>query len=561
MAFGLTSAGFNKAALTDILNQLNTNTQAVFGPVNVAPDSVFGQYNGIIAEAIADVWDLAELVYASQYALSALGVSLDAVAELNNLTRLGATSSSATAIMTGAQATSIPQNTEVRQANTDEIFRTAFSATLDIANVLKVTLSINDVASQPHTVTIQRLGTPDVAVSSSLVSTENNIMIDLRDQINLNGTYLAELNPTNTNQLVICNTSADDIESFGILIGASVDVEEQWTPVTVEAVNTGSLPVPAGSINTIETPIVGLNAVDNLSAGTEGRDVETDDEFRVRRKKSLQVVGAGTIPSIEARLVEEVESVAVATVKDNRNDVTDADGRPPHSFEAIVTFSPDTPANRQLIADKLWEVGPAGIETFGTITEQVTDSAGDLHIVKFSQPTIKYIHINLAITLNAEEVFPTNGEDAIKANLAEFGNSLNTGEDCLRQRFYSAIYAVAGVKDITLFEFAATENPGDTPAVLATETVTGNPETSLYDLSAAQLITDGVITGMVVKDSSGSPLSSVRNLNSETQFRADSDQFSVSDVLEFGGFGEVNIGINANEIARFDVARIALIIN
>jgi len=93
MAFGLTDSGFNKKTLTDVLAEIEANVIASFGAVNQAPDTAMGQYNGIIAEVASDLWDLADLVYASQYALSAKGISFDSVAELNNLTRLKKTPS------------------------------------------------------------------------------------------------------------------------------------------------------------------------------------------------------------------------------------------------------------------------------------------------------------------------------------------------------------------------------------------------------------------------------------------------------------------------------------
>jgi len=559
MTFGLLDTGFNKKTLTDVKEEIDANVAAVFDAPNVDPDSVFGQYNGIIAEVASDLWDLADLVYGSQYALSANGTSLDAVAELNNLTRLNATSSSVTVILEGTNLTTIPPGTEFRQDTADQVFQTIQDVQLDQAVLLKVLFSVNDFATSPHTIDISTVAGTD-NFSSSVVSSELDVLNDFQTQINTTGNHNAVVDVDNLT-LTITNILVSDLTTFGVVFDATMTIDEQWTPVVVEAINTGPLPIPVNSIQSIETPVVGLNSVDNLIVGTQGRDLETDDDFRIRRKQSIRVVGAATVPAIEARLVEDVEAVVSATVKDNRTDIVDANGRPPHSYEAIITFSPDTAEVRQEIADKIFEVGAAGIETFGGITEQVTDSSGDLVTINFSQPTDKFLHIKTNITLNPEEVFPANGIDAIKQALADFGNDLKAGDDAIRQRFFNSIYSVSGVKNIELFNFAVTKLSGDTPSFFAFEGITNEPSAGLYDLSAATLITSGVVTGMVVRDVLDDEIiTTVKQLLSETQFRGAIDAFNVSDTVEFGGFGEINIAINENEIARFDVSRISVTI-
>lgn len=559
MAFGLTDSGFNKKSLADILADMNARVEAIFGPANVAPDSVFGQFNGIMAEVAGDIWDLADLTYTSQYALASKGVSLDSVAELNNLSRLAATSSSATVILDGDELTLVPAGTQVKQASTGEVFETASDITLAKANLLKAVISVNDFATAPHTIDITAGASTD-NYSSVVTSSAVAVLQDFETQINSGGNHKAVLD-ISAETLTITNILATNIISFEIAIDATLDLDEQWTPVAASAVNTGSLAVPTNSIQTIETPVAGLNSVDNLAAGVQGRDTETDDEFRVRRKQSLRVVGAATVPAMEARLVQELESVVSATVKDNRTDAVDSNGRPPHSFEAIITFSPNDAPTRQLIADKLWEIKPAGIETFGGITESVVDSTGDLQTINFSRPTDKYLHIICNITLNPEEVFPSDGLAAIGIALADFGNELRAGEDCIRQRFFNSVYSVSGVKDIPFFQFAVTENPGDTPGIIAAETITAEPFAGIYTMAGATIVTAGVVSGMVVRRGGpGIPITSVQQVTAEDQFTTADDPFNVSDSVEFGDFGETNIGINDNEIARFDTARIAVYI-
>ena len=485
MTTGLTDNGFIKKTLDQIKTDLEESILAVFGQANVAPDSVFGQIIGVVSEVVSDVWDLAELVYNSQYPNSANGVALDNVAELNNLRRLEATKSSAQCIVEGNSATIVPTGTQFKQSSTSEIFKTVQDVTITPANVLKIVLSVTTAGDAPYTVDITGiLGT------DSYTSTETaivDILEELADEINLGDIAFATVD---VQAETITITTYDSASSFAITIPtANLTIEEIWSPVTIEAVNAGKKPIPANTVNLIETPVSGLDQVDNLLVGTEGRNTETDDEFRLRRVQSLRVVGAATVPSIEARILQEVAGVSAVTVKDNRTDVVDGEGRPPHSFEVIATYIEGDPDIEQAIAEKIWEVGGAGIRTHGDISKTIIDSSGDSHIINFSKPENRYIHINVEITLYGEEIFPVGGEDAIAQALADYGNTLGVGEDVILQRFFGAIYSVTGVEDITLYEHADTTNPEDPPFYVTDNLEMASNQIARFDVTRIQVTT------------------------------------------------------------------------
>lgn len=452
---GLSPTGFVKETLPEILAKLNERTQEAFGAANTDPTSVFGQYNSIISEAVARLWELAEEEYHSQYALSATGVSLDAVAELNNITRLPATSTTVQAIVEATLGTVVPQGTQFRQSGTEEIFESIAEITVTQTGLLRCVISINDISNQPHTISIETTNVTD-NYSSILTASASDILDNLRTQINSIGKQNAELVDNTT--LVI--TATDNETPFNILVGASVTIDELWYPVNLEALNTGVLPVSINSISNIETPVAGLDAVDNLSTGVLGRNVETDDEFRVRRKLTLKVVGGASVPAIEARLVEEIPNVSSAIVKTNRTNVVDSEGRPPHSYEAIVVYPLGDTVTEQLIADKLWEVGPAGIETVGDITYSITDSTGELQTIKFSKPTDVLITVELEFEADSENTLPSDFTTAIKNAIVAFSNGSFpyvaaeqlVGKDVIVQKYFEPIYSIQGVGVITRLE-------------------------------------------------------------------------------------------------------------
>ena len=107
--------------------------QAAFGPdITTDEDSVFGQIISVFSDELATVWEGLEAVYDSQKPDAAEGVQLDDVADLNGVTRLAATASSVTGVLTGTPATVIPFGSLASVDPTDEQFSLLVAVTLDI---------------------------------------------------------------------------------------------------------------------------------------------------------------------------------------------------------------------------------------------------------------------------------------------------------------------------------------------------------------------------------------------------------------------------------------------
>ena len=159
----------------------------------------------------------------------------------------------------------------------------------------------------------------------------------------------------------------------------------------------GAVQAPAGTLTQIETPVSGWDSVTNALDAVIGNEIETDAAFRLRIQQSLQVIGAATVDAIRARLVNEVATVSDAFVFENDGDVVDGDGRPPHSFEAVVATV--SPALDQAVIDKIWEVKAAGIQTFGNITGTAEDSKGLFHSISYSHadPIDIWMHVEIKV--------------------------------------------------------------------------------------------------------------------------------------------------------------------
>ena len=84
---GMSPSGFEFATQAQLLTEIQQamRTSPALNPngrVNLAPDSVLGVLSAIVADKLAELWQLMQAVYSSQYRSGAEGASLDALADL-----------------------------------------------------------------------------------------------------------------------------------------------------------------------------------------------------------------------------------------------------------------------------------------------------------------------------------------------------------------------------------------------------------------------------------------------------------------------------------------------
>lgn len=151
-------------------------------------------------------------------------------------------------------------------------------------------------------------------------------------------------------------------------------------------------------------------------------------------------------------------------------------GRPPKSFEAVVEGGSDAD-----IALKIWQLKPAGILTFGNTHVVVTDSQGNPQGINFSRATPVYIWVDVVLTLNPQETFPTNGQELVSQAILAYGNTLGIGIDVLIQRVQAVIFSVPGIASATV-QLARTLSETDAPSFGSVDLIIGQTEISVWNL-------------------------------------------------------------------------------
>lgn len=446
----VTDTGFRKKTLQEIREELEIAIRVAFGDgVDFDPSGAFGQLVGLLSKREADLWDGAQEIYASRDPNSASGTALDDLASLTGVVRAEAQKTQAWVYLSGDEGTLVPAGSLMR-VNGGMQYALAEASYIGISGkVVKLVLSLSS-ASEGETYGFTTMGVP-VYYTAQNGDTAVQVLQALA------GMFYSGISVVGEN-LVIDDTHENQLEYAAFSNIQNLGIEEVTVLGRVEAVEAGEYQLPAGMLTEIVTPISGWTRVTNPLVGETGRDRESDAELRIRRAEYFGS-STSTEEAIRKQIMNRVAAVQALRVVSNRTNATDADGRPPKSFEVLA----DGGADKE-IAQVIWETQPAGIQSFGNVNAngttdpggegegiEVVDSFGEPHTVHFSRPTPIYLFVKVEYDLYDEERFPANGEALIKKAIAEWAvGQYDIGKDVIRKRLSVPVYSVSGVGDVVI---------------------------------------------------------------------------------------------------------------
>lgn len=155
---------------------------------------------------------------------------------------------------------------------------------------------------------------PTYAITYQTPASNNALTAALASVVNAGIQPVAAID--NMDGTITINADESDIP-FSIAVGTNLSITAQSTPVVFLSQDFGPIAAPINTLTEILTPISGWISINNLKAGVTGRFIETDSELRIRRNNSLRLLGAGTVESIRARLLQQVPGVISALVFEN----------------------------------------------------------------------------------------------------------------------------------------------------------------------------------------------------------------------------------------------------
>lgn len=470
----LTSSGWSAQRYTELVAALQQKLRDNISPsLDVSSTSVAGQINSIFAAAISDLNDLGQAVYDSGNRDKAEGKNLDDLAALISVTRLAASSTNGRIALTGTAGTTVSRGSYFIHKFSGERFLLQNDTVLGIASCTNVRFTVATVLpSTAYTIVVNNTNYTYNTSGSPSIAT---IIQGLESILALSSD--TSFSVANDSNMALVLTATNPINPIQVNATSYLSVANVTSLGTVVAENVGPVSGVADTINIIASPALGLTSATNPVDLSVGRNVETDEELRIRMTQSVQIAGKATVPAIEAAL-RNLSGVTLARVVENTTMYSDASGRPAKSFEAVVVGG-----NDQDIGDTLWDVKPAGIETFGNTLVVVVDANSNEQGVKFSRPVNQYIHVQVTYSLYDEESFPSTGEATIKQAIVDYGSSLGVGVDAIAKRFYGKVYtSVSGIEDLNI-SFGVTEEPGDVPSGYTSVIEIGEVQIANFDLS------------------------------------------------------------------------------
>lgn len=464
MSFGITETGFVAKRLADIKAEREAELKEALGDaINLLPSSVLGQIVGIQSEREAKLWELAEAVYNSQYPNTSSGVPLDNVVSITGITRQPGVQSRATLDFFGTPGTIIPAGA-VFSVENDPTSRFVLEAGITLGNTVNEIQTINFSAvpdagsfrltynnNEDTTLLAFTATSLDIQNALNALSSLSSVVVAGDFSSGFTVTFESDDGGQPQPLLVVTDNTLEENSNSITTTVIEVTQGQSNASAIVFAETVGEISAPSRSLTVIENPITGLDSVSNVEDAILGRDIESDEDLKLRRAQSLQRAGAGTLGAIVS-IIADLEGVTAVVGFENITFI-ELLGRPPKSFEIVVDGS-----DLQTLANAIWENKPAGIETFGSITEGIIDSQGFPQNVKFSRPTDVDIYVEVDLTVNSD--FPSNGLDTAQAQIIAFGNALGIGADIIV--FPQLICALNDIPGITDVAFRIAKSPGPT---------------------------------------------------------------------------------------------------
>ncbi|MGH8817491.1 MAG: hypothetical protein ACREX5_12935, partial [Achromobacter pestifer] len=377
MAYGVTPDGFVRPRLPEIRQEIVADLRARMqsagfnGAVETRPDSITGLLIDTFAEREATLWEQAEGVYYAMYPGSATGVSLDRAVSFTGVSRYGNEPTRAYVVLYGVAGATVPTGALVRHRASQNLWMVSADTKILAGAAADITLQPTVAANADYRVSIE--GRP-YAYASGPTTNLPQILAGLVTALSASG-----LDVSSDGAAVRIHT--DGRLAVAVTWSDKLALIRMGSPALVQTAGASTEAAAVGDLNGVVTQVDGWTAVDNLQAGVAGRLAENAAELRARYPTGLFRLGAATLPSIGPNVRDRVAGVRTVKVFMNNTDQPDASGRPPHSVHAVVDGGLDDE-----VADAIFRVVAAGIDTHGQQAVVVKDADGADQMIRFDRP-------------------------------------------------------------------------------------------------------------------------------------------------------------------------------
>lgn len=378
--YGLTDSGFSLPALDSLIEETKTSLKATFGETfNTQSNSIADKLTSILNEREYQIYLLAASVFSAQTMQGAEGIYLDDLLGKRGIYRRGKTRGSGSIEMTVNNT--VPYNM-VYSSAAWSIDSGNFALTRDTqvaGNVIAQKITNQDLVLGNYRLSIQNVNDQSVQNLSLTLADKTPNSQALNTFLSTIKRFIVDNTILSNNDRILIDSVEGSIyigyNTSKELIGLASRVDFRTSPMVgdktitmdVRAVEAGAISREANTVTAITPTPSGFVSMTNLREFSDGSDVESDNEYRIRAATTANTASAATRPAILARLLNTVEGVEKVKIFANNTDKTNAKGIPPYKFEVVVYGG-----STEDISVALYETIALSNVTYGTTFFDVT---------------------------------------------------------------------------------------------------------------------------------------------------------------------------------------------
>lgn len=489
MTYGMTENGIVIKTLDQIKEEHEAKWKSAFGEsFDLSAESPAGQMIAFTAESEFEIWELVEDVVNQLNPMTATGVMLDLCCALVGVKReLSKPSYLYGQAFFGTEGTVIPAGTELSvPADSTKVYATENDITIGagVDEIHNLQFSVLP-TSGTFRLKINAELTDEIDITSSveeMAEVVNGLMAIEECEVTQvsNYNYLFNLGKVEVETFVIYSNDVVDSQGNGVtLTSTQTSTGEYQATGNLVATENGAKTAFSYSLTAINNPVTGLTRTFNPEDSTAGADVETDEQLRIRRDKSLSI-GKATPEAIRTALLNGVPNLDDVKVVENVEDIADSVGRPPHSFETYVTYQSVSDDDIANIHELIKEYKGAGIRAYGKNVKTITDVDGQPRDIGYSVPENVNIYLDVDISVTSD--YPSNGDTLLKQAIVEWGNDLGVGKSVIVFPELMRAFDIDGIYDVNV-RIGKSADPTSDNNILIGNGVDSEVEVSKWDTS------------------------------------------------------------------------------
>ena len=450
--YGITETGLRIKRFDTILSEINAFQTEGFGvQVGANTRSFLNTLNTIVADKIAELWELGADIYHNLSPMSAEGAALDNAVQFGGNSREKARSTYYPIHCECTEGITLDEETLIESDTNPAIkFLSAEERTISRSSFNKAKVKV--VSTQPGEAYTVALNGTLYSYTCKAQDGPEAILGGLRDLILADEAEAFTASVDGENVLLVIE--AADVESENsMLLTDNLTTESVTAIISFASEEPGEVSLPNGAITKIVTAPTGFLSCTNLCGYVAGRLLETDVELRQSYVDKIFSRSSRMTDSIRSAILANCAGVTAAQVYENRTNETDSEGRPPHSVEAVV----DGGSNSD-IAEQILATVSAGITTYGSVSVDVPGEDDDMIEVCFNRPTYIYCWFKVTLTISKASLVPANYAELVETAIVDAMSQVENGEDVVpQQQFLPAIYEqVPGISYIDVSIYTTT---------------------------------------------------------------------------------------------------------